>query len=109
MRKALWLAALALAACDGPAPPAANVATPEADSSENFAAEVAKLDPAQRNAVLFRAIRDSQQPCQGVVSAEMLNDKDGLPVWRATCDDKSTHYVKVGKDGTVSVVSAPTS
>ncbi|MEH3107770.1 MAG: hypothetical protein PGN09_10985 [Sphingomonas fennica] len=92
-------AALPLAACNqSPPPPAA--AAPAKDV-------LADLPEAQRNATLFRAIRDGGQTCQNVVAAESVkapgtND----PAWLARCEDGVHWQVTVREGAAATVIRA---
>ncbi len=98
---------LALVACGGPSPDntAAVVPTPPAGPSE-FQQQVAALPEAQRNAVFIRAIRDADHDCQGVTKSERKGESGGMPLWHATCSNKATYGVLIGRDGTATVVAA---
>lgn len=103
MRTILLTLPLALAACDGK--PAASPPAPQGPSA--FQTQVAALPEAQRNAVFIRAIRDAGQDCQGVTRSEAQSVAAGSdPVWHATCSDKATYAVVIGRDGTATVVAA---
>ena len=102
MRTILLTLPLALAACDrtpaAPPPPAGPSA---------FQQQVAALSPAQRNAVFIRAIRDAGHDCQGVTGSTAQTVPAGRdPLWHATCSDKATYAVLIGREGTATVVGA---
>ena len=100
--RTILFAVLALAACDrAPAPPPA----PKGPSA--FQKQIAALDPAQRNAVFIRAIRDAGHDCQGVTKSEAKPEAaGGEPLWHAICSDKATYGVLIGRDGTATVGAA---
>ncbi len=106
MRTTLLLALpLALVACGGPSP-AGNSAAPTPAAPSDFQKQVAALDAAQRNAVFIRAIRDAGHDCQGVTGSEAKGTAGGDPLWHATCSNKATYGVVIGRDGTATVVAA---
>lgn len=97
----LLILPLALAACDTkPAAP------PAPQGPSDFQKQVAALDPAQRNALFIRAIRDAGHDCQGVTQSEAKPPVGGDPLWHATCSDKATYGVVIGRDGTATVIGA---
>ncbi len=105
MRTILLAAApLALAACDGN--PAAPQAQPTPQGPSEFQRQVAALEPAQRNAVFIRAIRDAGHDCQGVTKSESKPPVGGDPLYHATCSDKATYGVVIGRDGAATVIAA---
>ena len=96
------LLALTLTACGGGS---TSVAAPSPQATESeFQAQVAKLEPAARNAVLLRAIRDAGQDCQGVT--ESLAQKGTPGLWTARCTDRAGYGVLIKPDGTAQVISA---
>lgn len=95
-------AALALSACDSQ--PAAPPPLPQGPSA--FQKQVAALTDAQRNAVFIRAIRDAGHDCQGVTGSVAKPPVGGDPLWHATCSDKATYGVVIGREGTATVVAA---
>lgn len=101
------LVAALLAACGAPTPD--NAATPataaEAGSTANYAQEVLALSDKERDAVLFRAIRDAGIGCQGVTGSERAAGDAAHPQWRAQCTDGSYHLVSIDPAGTALVVS----
>lgn len=105
MYRALPLAFLAaLAACDNATP--APSPTPAASASSDAAARVAALPAAQRDGVLFRAIRDAgHQGCQQVTGSERAGTT-APATWLATCDDGARWLVTIGADGTATVTGA---
>lgn len=102
-------AALLVSACGDGASPAANTADPavaanEADAT-NYQAEVAKLPVAAQEGVFLRAVRDAGLACQKVTKSERLEDRQGNPTWRATCDGDNPHLISITRDGTAKIVS----
>jgi hypothetical protein len=105
----LILAALATAACGGNAPTATN-ATAEAPTANevavaNYQAEVIKLPVAAQEGVFLRAVRDAGLACQSVTKSERMEDRQGNPTWRATCDGNNPHLISITRDGTAKIVS----
>lgn len=84
---AITAAALALVACgqtDTPAPHA----TPTPTAADHVLMNrIAEMAPGQRDALLFRAIRDARQECQGIEASARIDDVDGRPAWSAQCDN----------------------
>ncbi|KQN19237.1 hypothetical protein ASE86_11995 [Sphingomonas sp. Leaf33] len=95
------LLALPLAACGGGEAPTANTATPAAAVTESeFQAKVTALEPAARNGVFIRAIRDAGLNCQEVTESR----KDKKPgMWAARCADGTGYAVQILPDGTATV------
>ena len=107
-------AALALTACQPPAPrneAAVNESAVEANAVGNAAepgndvgAQMAAMAPGLRDGTLFRAILDLKTPCNGVEGSARIADKNGHPVWRADCKDKGPSYaIEVPPDGMLQV------
>jgi len=99
-------AAAALAGCGGEAPapettavPADNAATDNV-VAENVQATVLSMSDAERNVVLIRALLDADLACQRVESSERVDDRDGMPTWRANCSEGTSHLVSFSADGT---------
>lgn len=95
-------AVLLLAACGQSADQPQPAPTP----SGTYLAQIAALNPAQLDMVLFRAVRDAGQDCQDVTKAERLADPDGRALWRVTCRGGGQFAVAIGADG-VANVTAP--
>ncbi|MBN2971078.1 hypothetical protein JW805_03490 [Roseomonas aeriglobus] len=95
------LLALPLAACGGGDAPTTNTATPAAQATESeFQAKVSALEPAQRNGVFIRAIRDAGLNCQEVTEST----KDKKPgMWGVRCGDGTGYAVQIQADGTATV------
>ena len=104
IRPLLLAAALApLAACgDGGSSAPANIAVPD----NGYTARMAALNEKERNAVLFRAIRDAGRACQGVTRSQGIDPVEGKPAWVATCDDGTPWLVVMGNDGIATVTNA---
>lgn len=96
------LFALPLAACGGGSDtPVANTATPAAAATESeFQAKVSALEPAARNGVFIRAIRDAGLNCQEVTESAKAQ-KVGM--WSARCADGTGYAVQILPDGTATV------
>ncbi len=116
MTKALFvLAALALAGCnsapENKAAAADNMAEDNAMAADNGAAAVnmtaavLALPDRQRNIVFVRALMDAGFKCDGVTKSERLEDMDGKPLWRASCNDGTSHMITITPDGTANIVS----
>lgn len=97
----LLAATLAITACKP-----ANEAKPLASGSVNYAAQVATLPEPARNAVFFRAIHDAGLPCQHIIdSRPMANTPSAAVTWRAQCEDKAYHLIRIQPDGSAAVTS----
>ncbi|WP_176597447.1 MULTISPECIES: hypothetical protein [Sphingobium] len=105
MRKWMVLAGvLTLMACGEKSDPIAAVdkrTTPETGA----AAEVAKLDEAQRNGVLERAVRASGAACPTVAKSERTEVRHGVMGWKAECNNGTAHLIEIQADGTANVTS----
>lgn len=100
---ALATIAAALAGC-GPAPEEA--AQPaNAANGVDVVATIANLSELEQQGVFFRAIRDAGLPCQDVVAVEAVEPMQGVPTWRAQCEDQSFHLIQVTPDGSARVTS----
>lgn len=69
------------------------------------AAAVAKLDEAQRNGVLERAVRASGAACPTVIRSERTQVRPGARGWKAECNDGTAHLIEIHADGTADVTS----
>lgn len=102
-------ALMALAGCDRTpsqtTAPAANVAAAvEADRA--LIARMEALPKGQLDIVLFRAIRDAKQPCQGIAASRRLDDQAGRPAWSAQCDRGDGRFLLVlNPDGLMTVTA----
>lgn len=74
-------------------------------SQRDYITEFEALPEARLKALLFRAIRDAGLPCQTVISAEKVDVSGKGPTWRAQCEDRSAHLVRIMPDGTLYVMS----
>ena len=94
-------AALALlAACDdAPAPRE----VPSTEAGEATKARIDALDPAQRDALFLRAIRDAGQECQRVEGSAHNGLHFGMPSWVARCRDGRDWLVMLRPDGSALV------
>lgn len=93
---------LALCACSPSETKSEDAATVNAI---DYPAKIEGLPERQRNGVFLRAIRDAGLPCQNVTASQRVDDGDGMPMWRAYCEDGKPHLVQVMLDGTANVVS----
>lgn len=103
-RRGVLALVLAISACDRPA--ADSAPTQPATPTGNYIAQIDALAPAQRQLVLFRAIRDAGQDCQNTTRVERLPDLEGRALWRVTCRGGGQFAVQIGDDG-VANVTAP--
>ena len=95
---------LALTACGESSDPVTAVdrrETPEAGA----AAAVARLDEAQRNGVLERAVRASGAACPTVTRSQRTEVRPGVRGWKAECNDGTAHLIEIQADGTANVTS----
>ncbi len=104
----ILLAAL-LGACGGDPQPAANAVDKAAIANEadatNYQAAVIALPLNARQGVFLRAVRDAGLTCQQVTQSEKLEDREGNPTWRVTCDGDSPHIISITRDGTAKILS----
>lgn len=95
-------AALALSACGQE--PVQNTTTAAAPAApDRIQAEVAAMTEGQRNGVLFRAISDAGQTCQGIQTSARQEDRDGQPTWVAKCVGGDSWLVAIGPGGNAKV------
>lgn len=98
------IALLPLAACDSGGSAQRNAA--DTDGAQgNAIARMQLLNEGERNATLFRAIRDANRDCQGVVRSTPGDPVQGKPAWIATCDNGGEWLVAIGADGTALVTN----
>ena len=97
----LGLLLLTTAGCDQE--PARSEARGASAPSENYQAKIDALSPAQRDAVMLRAIRDAKQDCQAVVGTAAAGEQFGMPGWVARCSNGSDWMVMIRPDGTALV------
>ncbi len=96
----LIAAAIAVAACNRADPPPPAPAAPVVDP-------LAALPAVQRDATLFRAIRDAGQPCQTVTAATPVKAPGtGAPAYLATCEDGGRWQITIGRNGGATVLRA---
>ena len=91
MRIAALLALAAVAA-----PLGAQVPTPN-----SFSDRLAKLPPLQRNAVLRRALLDSNSYCKRIEGGQFQQSYKNLKMWTTRCDGKYSYAVFIGPDASV--------
>ncbi|KEQ51644.1 hypothetical protein [Sphingobium chlorophenolicum] len=105
MRKWIVLAGLlALAACGDDSDRITAVDKSPAPET-GAAAAVAKLDEAQRNGVLERAVRASGAACPTVAKSERTQVRPGVTGWKAQCDNGTAHLIEIQPDGNATVTS----
>lgn len=94
---------LVLAACEqAERTPAATDGTAAAVPGDTLA-RIAALPPGQLRIVLFRAIRDAGEECQGLTTVQPGPASAGRATWRATCRGAATWMVAIGNDGIAQV------
>ena len=107
IRPILVMAALLpLAACGDPTPKAP--ATPDAavfHADTTLIARITALPPGQLDIVLFRAIRDARQECQGIAASRRIDDQNGRPSWSAQCDRGGQFLLVLQPDGQMTVTA----
>lgn len=95
-----------LVACDNrssqPDAPADPVAT---RSDAALIARLTALPPGQLDIVLFRAIRDARQECQGIAASRRIDDQNGRPAWSAQCDRGGKYLLVLNPDGQMTVTA----
>jgi hypothetical protein len=104
----LGLAAM-LTGCGSPPAaeqPGANTVA-AAPTQTGYIAKVLALPPRQLNGVLYRAIDDAKQPCQGIAEATRQTDRQGKPVWAVRCTDNSAWLITLADDGVADVTGIP--
>ncbi|MGZ8998307.1 MAG: hypothetical protein ACXW2T_05550 [Allosphingosinicella sp.] len=99
-----YLPILALAACESEAVPTGNSAAAEAGSPGNMELRLEGLAQGQRDAVFLRAIRDAHGECQHVETSERAGENEGLPVWRARCEQARSYTIVITPGGTAQVL-----
>lgn len=107
IRSILLLPLAALAAC-GAEPSAQNSAAANAAASADnvdYLSRIRSMPQGQRNAVFLRAIRDANQPCQGVTELTEVTSTGGPATWAARCDDGGRWVVAIAPNGTATVTS----
>ncbi|MEI5687391.1 MULTISPECIES: hypothetical protein [Sphingomonas] len=107
MRNGLMLVlAAALTAC-GSQPSPQPTPTATAPRETGYIAKVLALPPRQINGVLYRAIDDAKQKCQGIAGVERQKPRNGKPVWAVRCLEGSAWLVALGDDGMAEVTGIP--
>lgn len=104
MGSGLGLAAFALLAACESGEPEQDVRDIEV-SEGNYRERIDAMDDGQRNAVFIRAIRDAGRDCQNVQASTRQPDRNGQPVWTATCDGGRNWVIVIGADGIAQVAS----
>ncbi len=98
-----------LAGCGSPSgsdqAPATNTAATAQGSG--YIAKVLALPPRQLNGVLYRAIDDAKQKCQGIADTVRQKDNAGKPVWAVRCTDGGAWLITISDDGTAAVTGVP--
>jgi hypothetical protein len=100
----LLTGALALHAC-GQGEQAVTAIDNRSAPETGAAAQVAKLEEAQRNGVLEKAIRAAGAACPAVSASERAEIRTGVIGWKAHCDDGTAHLIEILSDGTANVTS----
>ena len=88
-------------------PAAANNSAAAAPQGSGYVAKVLALPPRQLNGVLYRAIDDAKQSCQGIADTVRQKDNNGKPVWAVRCIDGGAWLITIGDDGTADVTGIP--
>ena len=86
----------ALIALAAAAPLAAQVPAPN-----DFSDRLARLPELQRNAVLRRALLDSNSYCKRIEGGRFQQAYKNLKMWTARCDGKYSYAVFIGPDASV--------
>lgn len=94
------IAILLLAGCERREAPSAQPAQAE---SNDYKARVEALQPASRNALFLRAIRDAGRQCQSVAGSAYNGEQFGMPSWVARCEDGRDWLVMLRQDGSALV------
>lgn len=95
--------ALTLSAC-GQDPVRNTTAAPTVPAGpDRIQSEIAAMNDGQRNGVLFRAISDAGQKCQGIETSARQEDRDGQPTWVAKCVAGDSWLVAIGPGGNAKV------
>jgi hypothetical protein len=99
MRKgAMFVAALALAACGRPEPAA------EQPEQSQFEQELRALSLSARNLAFRNAIRNSDARCERVVRSVFQETYKGTSMWVAHCRDTGDFAIFVSRSGFAQVV-----
>jgi len=100
---------MALAGCgtQGGSNETAAANTTATSQGSGYIAKVLALPPRQLNGVLYRAIDDAKQSCQGIADTLRQKDNNGKPVWAVRCTDGGAWLITIGDDGTADVTGVP--
>ena len=106
---------LALAGCnpatdtsaDNAVNAAANATVNQAEAV-NYVAEIENMSETAQQGVFLGAIRDADISCRDVTKVERIEDQQGVPTWRAQCDQGAQHLIQVQPDGSAKVTSRTT-
>ena len=114
----IGMAALTLGACSGAnesneaAAPIENAANVEnavnAANAVDHVAAINNLSQTEQQGVFLRAIRDADLPCRDVTLVEQVEPTQGIPTWRAQCDQGAAHLIVVKPDGNAQIISRTT-
>ncbi len=96
-----------LAGCGSQPAPEQPANTTAAPTASGYIAKVLALPPRQLNGVLYRAIDDAKQKCQGIGDTVRQADNNGKPVWAVRCTDGGAWLITIGDDGTADVTGIP--
>jgi hypothetical protein len=100
-------ACLVLASCDNSPTGTVNEANAQLPGPDAMQARLEALPEAQRNGVFIRAIRDADGRCQHVERSEPAGEQEGLPVWRAYCEDGASFSILIARGGSAQVIENP--
>ena len=114
----IGMVAITLGACNSASernaatPPIENAAAVEnatnAANAIDYVAAVQNLSETEQQGVFLRAIRDADLQCRDVISVEQVEPMQGVPTWRAQCDQGAAHLIMVKPDGNAQIVSRTT-
>lgn len=100
----LLIAALAVSACDKPAPPAPREEIRVRSAGQD---QLLKLNDLNRAIALKRAIIDSGSACKRLTTSGFVGDYEKMDMWTARCEDGRTTprdwAIFVGADDSVQV------
>ena len=103
----IGLGALLLSACGSGGGDSANEAENQVNAApvrlDETQQRVTNLSEGERNAMLIRAIRDANLPCQHVESSVAATEARTAPAYFATCEDGAVYAVAIGSDGNATV------
>ena len=101
----LTVSALALANCSDGRGGEDSASTAAANGAAEMQAQLNQLSEAQRNGVFMRAIRDARLNCQHVERSESAGEHQGLPLWRAWCENNTSYTIVIAQSGTAQVLA----